>query len=113
MCYNGAIEPVAQKHIESKPGKCGRKPCIAGTRIRVWDIYVCHEVRGMTPDEIVAAYPAITLAAMAYYWDDKDAIDQQMKEVADFVDQMRAATGPGPLERKLRGMDTESDSVSF
>jgi uncharacterized protein (DUF433 family) len=110
------MEPVTQKHIESKPGKCGGKPCIAGTRIRVWDIYVCHEVRGMTPDEIVAAYPAITLAdvhaAMAYYWDNKDAIDQQMKKADDFVDQMRAATGPGPLERKLCGMDTESDSVS-
>jgi len=38
----------------------------------------------MTPDEIVAAYPAITLAAMAYYWDDKDAIDQHVPNaVAD------------------------------
>ena len=70
------MEPTTQKHIESREGVCGGKPCIAGTRIRVWDIYVCHEVRGMTPDEIVAQYPQISLAdvhaAMAYYWDNRE-----------------------------------------
>ena len=51
-------------------------------------------------------------AAMAYYWDNSEAIDKQMKEADEFVDQLRAATGPGPLERKLGGMDSGSDSVS-
>jgi uncharacterized protein (DUF433 family) len=30
-------------YIESKPGVCGGKPCIAGTHIRVREIYVWHE----------------------------------------------------------------------
>jgi uncharacterized protein (DUF433 family) len=38
------------------------KPCIRGSGIRVWDIYVLHERQGRTPDEIVAAYPHLTLA---------------------------------------------------
>ncbi len=114
--YKATMEPATEKHIESRDGVCGGKPCVAGTRIRVWDIYVSHEVRGMTPDEIVAQYPEISLAevhaAMAYYWDHREAIDKQIKEADEFVDQLRAVTGPGPLERKLRGMDSGSDSVS-
>ena len=86
------MEPTTQKHIESREGVCGGKPCVAGTRIRVWDIYVHHEVRGMTPDEIVAQYPELSLAdvhaAMAYYWDNREAIDQQMKDADEFVDQL-------------------------
>ena len=109
------MEPTTQKHIESREGVCGGKPCIAGTRIRVWDIYIHHEVGGMTPDEIVGHYPQISLAdvhaAMAYYWDNRETIDKQMKAADDFVDQLKAITGPGPLERKLRGMDS-GDSVS-
>nr|NIP85131.1 DUF433 domain-containing protein [Planctomycetales bacterium] len=27
------------------------KPCIAGTGIRVWDVYVLSERQGKTPDE--------------------------------------------------------------
>ena len=116
FAYHWVMEPTTQKHIESREGVCGGKPCVAGTRIRVWDIYVHHEVRGMTPDEIVAQYPELSLAdvhaAMAYYWDNREAIDKQMKDADEFVDQLKAATGPGPLERRLRGMDSGSDPVS-
>lgn len=103
------MEPVTTKHIESIPGKCGGKPCIAGTRIRVWDIYIAHEVRGESPDEITAQYPSITLAdvhaALAYYWDNREAIDQQMKEADEYVEKMKAATGPGPLAKKLSSIN--------
>ena len=116
FAYHWVMEPTAQKHIESREGVCGGKPCVAGTRIRVWDIYVHHEVRGMTPDEIVTQYPELSLAdvhaAMAYYWDNREAIDKQMKDADEFVDQLKAVTGPGPLERRLRGMDSGSDPVS-
>ena len=49
---------------------------------------------------------------MAYYWDNKPAIDRQMKEADEFVSQMKALSGPGPFELKLHGMDTQGDSVS-
>ena len=66
------MEPVITMHIESKPEVLGGKPCIAGTRIRVWDIYVLHELQGKSPDEAIAAFPEISLidvhAALAYYW---------------------------------------------
>jgi uncharacterized protein (DUF433 family) len=92
------------------------KPCIAGTGIRVWDVYVLHERQGRTPDEIVAAFPHLTLAdvhaALSYYWDNKPEIDRQMKEADEFVEQLKGANGPGPLARKLAAMESGRDRVS-
>ena len=110
------MEPVTTKHIESDPAKCGGKPCIKGTRIRVWDIYVAGELRGETPDEILLQYPSISLAdvhaALAYYWDNREAIDQQMKDADERVEALRKMASPGPLARKLASMDAGSDSIS-
>lgn len=86
------MDTTIAKHIEQTPGICGGKPRIAGTRIRVQDIYICHEVNGMSPDEIVDAFPHISLAdvyaALAYFHDHRDRIlrDVEMEErfVADF-----------------------------
>ncbi len=67
-------------------------------------------------NEIVASYPQMSLAdvhaALAYYFDHKEAIDQQMKESNEFVEQFKAVHGPGPLARKLSGMDAGSDLIS-
>ncbi len=105
---------MSQQHIQTDPST--GKPCIVGTGIRVWDVYVLHERQGKTPDEIVAAYPHLTLAdvhaALAWYWDNKDEIDRQMKEANEFVEQLKAANGPGPLARKLAAGDSGRDKVS-
>ncbi len=53
---------VITQHIEKVAGVCGGKACIAGHRIRVMDIVVLHEMRGMSPAEIIHQYPGITLA---------------------------------------------------
>ena len=106
---------MTKAHIETVAGKCGGKPVIAGTRIRVWDIYVHHERLGKSPDEIVRAYPHITLAdvhaALAYYWDHKDEIDQQMKDADEFVAELRDSTEASPL-RKLTATESGSDTTS-
>jgi len=105
---------MSQAHIQTD--EATGKPCIAGTGIRVWDVYVLHERQGKTPDEIVAASPHITLAdvhaALAYYWDNKEEIDRQMKEADEFVAQLKATGGQGPLARKLAATETGRDHVS-
>lgn len=110
------MKPVTELHIESNPNKCGGKPCIRGTRIRVWDIYVASELRGESPDQIVAQYPSITLAdvhaALAYYWDNREEIEQQMKAADEYIDELKKASGSGPLAEKLSGMGSPGDSVS-
>jgi uncharacterized protein (DUF433 family) len=105
---------MLQQHIQSDPST--GTPCIVGTGIRVWDVYILHERQGKTPDEIVAAFPHLTLAdvyaALAYYWDNKDEIDRQIMETDEFVNQLMGSNGPGPLSRKLTAMESGHDKVS-
>lgn len=65
-------------HITQTPGVCGGKPCIAGSRIRVLDIYVWHELNGMSPDEIVSRFPQLSLAdvyaALSDFWDHRELV---------------------------------------
>lgn len=107
---------MQKTHIESVPDKCGGKPVIAGTRIRVWDVYVHHERLGKSPDEIVRAYPHITLAdvhaALAYYWDHKDEIDQQMKDADQLLAELKASNEASPLARKLAATDSGNDPTA-
>ncbi|HVS72789.1 MAG TPA: DUF433 domain-containing protein [Phycisphaerae bacterium] len=74
--------PVDKSHITRTPGICGGKPCVAGTRIRVQDIYIWHERQGLSPDEILHQFPSLTLAdvyaALAYFWNNRDAVLQDM-----------------------------------
>lgn len=98
------LEPVISKSIEATPGTCGGKPRIAGTRIRVQDIVAWHEMQGLSPDEIVAGYPHITLAdvhaALAYYHTYRDEIHRQMREEEEFVRRMRQ---PAPAGKDADG----------
>lgn len=109
------MESITSKHIESDPAKCGGKPVIFGTRIRVWDIYVASELEGLSPDDIVAQYPSISLAdvhaALAYYWDHREAIDEQMRLADEHIDRLKKLTGQGPLAKKLGSMDIGRDSI--
>jgi uncharacterized protein (DUF433 family) len=86
--------PIREKaHVVSTPGVCGGKPCIAGTRIRVQDVYAWHELQGRSPGEIVSAFPQLTLAdvyaALAHFWDHRDEILAQMKQQDDAAEQSR------------------------
>jgi uncharacterized protein (DUF433 family) len=91
--------------ITARPDVCGGKACIAGHRVRVLDIVVWHEHRGMTPDEIVSHVPSITLAdvhaALAYYFDHVDQIQQEMRDERLHAGEFHRGH-PSPLEAKLR-----------
>jgi uncharacterized protein (DUF433 family) len=75
-------------HIEMRPGVHGERAFIVGHRIRVQDIVLWDE-EGLTPDEIVARAPSITLAdvhaALAYYYDHREDVDRQIREDNSFA----------------------------
>ena len=84
-------------HIQATPGTCGGSPRIAGTRIRVSQIVLLTEA-GRSPDEIVAAYPHLSLAdvyaGLAFYHDNREAIDREIREAdARYAD----VTSPSPV----------------
>ena len=80
------------QHIEITPGISGGKPRIAGRRITVENIVIWHERIGKSADEIASDYD-ITLAdvyaALAYYFDHQNEIDQSLEESRAFVDSLR------------------------
>ena len=82
-------------YIVTTPDRCGGRPHIAGTRIRVQDIVADHEYHGLSPDQIVREYPHLSLAqvyaALAYYFDRRDEIRQQMKADEELVESMEQA----------------------
>jgi len=103
------------ERIVSKPGVCGGKPCIAGTRIRVQDVYVWHELQGQSADEIASRFPQLAMgdiyAALSYFWDHREDILRQMREEEDFVEQMKLKH-PSPLAEKLAKRHASNDSLS-
>ena len=110
------MDKTIATHIEITPGVCGGKPRIAGHRIRVQDVVVWSEHCGLTPDEIVSRYPQLTLgdvhAALAYYFDHLDEVRRDMQEDDQFVAELKAKLGPGPLAKKLLSTEPTRDSVS-
>ena len=96
---------VIREHIEIVQGASGPKARIAGHRIRVQDVVICHEKLGMSPDEIVHHYPTITLAdvhaALAYYWDHRDEIEDAINRGDAIVEAVRRSS-TSPLQEKLK-----------
>jgi len=95
---------VITERITKTPGIQGGKACIAGHRIRVMDIVSWQEDLSMSPDEIVAAYPTLTLsdvhAALAYYFDNVEEIRNDIRHNEDVANQLRTKF-PSKLEEKL------------
>ncbi|MBI5763467.1 MAG: DUF433 domain-containing protein [Planctomycetes bacterium] len=109
-----ATQLTLDQRIEATPGICGGKPRITGQRIRVQDIVAWYEFHGMTPDEIVAGYPQMTLAdvhaALAYYHTHHDEIQRQMADDEAFVDNLRRTDPRSVL--KSSGTDANGNRAS-
>jgi uncharacterized protein (DUF433 family) len=110
------VLPVIREHIVRTPETCGGKPRIAGSRIQVKDVAVMHERMKMSPAQIVADYPHLTLAdihaALAYYHDHREAMDAEIQADRQWYEDMRAGA-PSLLREKLgqRDADASDDSL--
>ena len=91
------------EHIEITSGISGGKPRIAGHRITVQNIVIWHERMGWSVDEIAAEYDltlADIYAALAYYFDHRQQIDQDIEESKEFVKTLQHQTS-SKLRQKL------------
>jgi uncharacterized protein (DUF433 family) len=83
---------VTAHHIEQSPETAGGKPRIAGTRIRVQEVYIWHEINDMSVDEIASEYNlslAQVYAAMTYAFDHLDEIRHDIHESEKFVEELK------------------------
>lgn len=91
--------------IVSTPGTLGGKPRIAGHRISVKHVVLEHQRGGLSPDEIVSAYPSLSLAdvhaALAYYFAHREAIDADILAEDGHWARLQAEN-PGSLADQLR-----------
>lgn len=87
---------IPHPHIERREGVCGGRPVLAGTRFPVRSVvgYVLRQ--GMTPEEMVAEFPELTLAsvhdALSYYYDHRAEIDADTLTNSEEI-QRRAPAG--------------------
>lgn len=74
------MKALTYPYIVSTKDVCGGKARIEGTRIRVIDI-VALSSQGLSPPEIIDAYPRLTLAqvhaALTYYYDNQEEVEAE------------------------------------
>ena len=95
---------VITDRITKTPDICGGKACIAGHRVRVMDIVMRHEDLGLSPDEIIAVYPELSLsdvhAALTYYFDNVGEIRNDILRNDEIAEELRSSF-PSKLKMKL------------
>ena len=89
-----AVLKTDYPHIVKTPGTMGGEPRLDGHRIRVRDIAAMRDCHGHSPEQIVELdYPHLSLAqvyaALAYYEDHRDEIDDYARREAEFVEEFR------------------------
>jgi uncharacterized protein (DUF433 family) len=108
---------VVSEHIVNTKDTCGGAPRITGSRIRVKDVVIRHIHQGMSTDEIITKWPHLTHAgvhaALAYYYDHKDAIDAEIESDEAWYEEMKAKTPSLVQEKlaKLRSGDASCDPI--
>jgi uncharacterized protein (DUF433 family) len=81
-------------------------PLITGTTMKVIELVVAQRAYGWSPEELHFQYPQLTLgqihSALAYYWDHKDDLDQDIARRLERVEQLQQAAPPSPLQTRLK-----------
>ncbi len=108
--------PALGEYIVKTPGTCGGQPRIAGTRIKVKHVYTWVEQMQMTPAQVVAEYPPLTMAqvhaALAYYWSHQSEIHQDIENEEKLVAEMKAQAGPSRIPQNSAAQDGTDNPLS-
>jgi uncharacterized protein (DUF433 family) len=103
------VKLISKEHVEISPDVRGGKPCILGTRIAVEDIAALHLKMGQSLIEIAGKYHlplSSVYAAMAYYLDHRQDIDQR-SEIEDRCVESLKLRYSSKLKTKLNHLNRE------
>lgn len=81
---------------------------IEGTPLKVIELVAERLAYGWSPEELAFQHPALSLgqiyAALAYYWDNRAALDTEIDERLTRVEAMRQASQDSALAQRLRAL---------
>jgi uncharacterized protein (DUF433 family) len=100
---------VLEQHIVATPSIRSGKPRLEGTRITVADVVIWHFHMGYSPDEIAVKWDlslSAIYAALSYYYDHQNEIDEQIQAADEYHARMKAVT-PSRLQEKIKSLRSE------
>lgn len=78
------MSKITHPHVTSDRTICGGSAVIDGTRFPVRSVVVYVLRHGLTPEELIARFPHLTMAqvhdALAYYYDNREEIEREIAE---------------------------------
>ena len=78
---------------------------IAGTKVKVMEVVLDKIAYGSSPEEIHFQHPNLSLAqihgALTYYYENQDAVDEQIKRGLEESDKLAAHLSDAKFRRKL------------
>jgi uncharacterized protein (DUF433 family) len=81
-------------------------PTIASTTMKVVELVLDHLAYGWSPEELHFQHPYLSMgqiySALAYYWDHKAELDQDLERRLQFVDHVQQTTKPIPLAERFK-----------
>jgi|SRR6266850_5808597 uncharacterized protein (DUF433 family) len=81
-------------------------PIISGTNLKVVELVLDHLAYGWSPEELHFQHPTLSMgqihSALAYYWDHKAEIDQDIERRLQLVDHFQQTTPESPLANQLK-----------
>jgi uncharacterized protein (DUF433 family) len=106
-------QTVSISHIELRPNRDGQlRAYIVGTRVRVQDIVSDSERHGLSPEQIAREHPHLSLAqihaALAFYFDHREEVLNDMKADDDLVSTLEAEQ----RKQTIGGRDADPSSLS-
>jgi uncharacterized protein (DUF433 family) len=86
-------------------------PHIAGTTMKLVELVLDHIAYGWSAEELHLQHPHLSLgqilSALAYYWDHKEAIDQDIARRQERVAELQRTTPLSPLVARLKREPTD------
>jgi uncharacterized protein (DUF433 family) len=96
------VTETAYQHIVVDDGV----PVIAGANTKIAELIAEIQAHGLSPEETAYQLPHLSLgqiySALAYYWDHKAEIDQDLDRRARLGEQLRRELGQPPLVERLK-----------
>jgi uncharacterized protein (DUF433 family)/antitoxin component of MazEF toxin-antitoxin module len=108
------IQPARpERSAEVQPAPTGEiafdergRPIIAGTTMKVTELVAEHLAYGWSPEELKYQHPYLSMgqvyAALTYYWNHQQEIDQEIERQTQLADKLRAESLSSPIRAKLK-----------